>query len=149
MFVQCCSRELEGWKTLEAWEQLVTSTYAGLYVAVDRKSDFAVRLSLVNVGRCELTTVDSAPATYGPKIHVTRSPADDLLLSLKLSGSCTAEQYGRQAVLEAGELVLYDTSSPYKPKFPDPYRELVKPFIPSNALICPRGTDAVTLAKAG
>lgn len=126
MFVQGCSREPEGWKTLEAWEQLVTSTYTGLAVAVDRESDFAARLSLVSVGRCELTTVDSAPAAYErSEIHLTRSPADELLLSLKLSGSCTAEQYGRQAVLEAGDLVLYDTSSPYKLEFPDPYRELV------------------------
>lgn len=126
MFVQGGSREPEGWKTLEAWEQLVTSTYAGLTVAVDRKSDFSARLSLVNVGRCQLTTVDSAPAAYErSELHVARAPADDLLLSLKLSGSCTAEQYGRQAVLEAGDLVLYDTSSPYKLEFPDPYRELV------------------------
>jgi AraC-like DNA-binding protein len=126
MFVDTRSREAEGWKALDEWEHIVTSTYAGLSLAVGRKDDFSAKLSLVQIGRCELSSVESAPAAYErSEVHISRAPADDLLLSLKIAGSCIAEQYGRQALLGTGDLVLYDTSSPYKLNFPDPYRELV------------------------
>lgn len=126
MFADSRSREVEGWKSLDAWEQVVTSTYAGLALVVGRKADFSARLSVVKIGRCELSTVDSAPAAYErSRVHISRDPADDLLLSLKMSGSCIVEQYDRQALLGTGDLVLYDTKSPYKLDFPEPYRELV------------------------
>ncbi|MDJ0460025.1 helix-turn-helix domain-containing protein [Arthrobacter sp. NQ7] len=143
-------RAVAGWKSLEDWEYVVTSTYAGLSISVDRETDFSARLSLVKLGRCELSRVDSPPATYErSNLHISRAPADDLLLSLKMSGSCVAEQFDRQALLKSGDLVLYDTGSPYKLNFLEGYRELILK-IPRAALASrvtsPSAVSAVRLS---
>ncbi|WP_345154794.1 AraC-like ligand-binding domain-containing protein [Arthrobacter ginkgonis] len=133
------------------WERLVVSNYAGLSVRIDRKADFAARLAVVQIGRCRLSKVDSSPVTYERSENdVSNAPSDDLLLSLKSTGSCLVEQYGRQALLGVGDLVLYDTMSPYKLDFREPYRELVLK-IPRVALASrvasPESLSAVRLSN--
>lgn len=123
------------WNSLDQWEQLVTSTYAELEMSVRRRAQFSARLSLFRIGRLQLSSVESGPVRYErSEEHLADAPADDLLLSLKHAGSCIIEQQGREAVVRAGDIVLYDTSSPYRLDFPEPYRELIVK-IPRAALM--------------
>lgn len=134
----------------DEWQHVVTSTYGGLNSTVQKNTRFSGTLSLTKIGRCELSGVESAPVTYRrTREHISHAPNDSFFLSWKASGSCVAEQGGRQALLAAGDLVLYDATEPYRLNFQDPYQELVLK-IPRAALASrvefPEGLTAVTLS---
>jgi AraC-like DNA-binding protein len=81
-------------------------------------------------------------------IHATRHVVEHAVPSaasggavkfgLQLGGTCAVEQDGRTAVLEPGDMVVYDTDRPYRLEFPHEARLLVL-MLPGTGLELPRG----------
>lgn len=66
---------------------------------------------------------------------------------LQLGGTCAVEQDGRTAVLEPGDMVVYDTDRPYRLEFPEEARLLVL-MLPGTGLELPRGAvSSVTATR--
>jgi AraC-like DNA-binding protein len=57
--------------------------------------------------------------------HIRRAGEDVFIASLKLKGTGTVCQDGRQAALSPGDIVLYDTARPFTLDFPQSYSEVV------------------------
>lgn len=114
------------WTSRLRWEEVVRSAYAGLEMSVQPESDFSARMRLSSFGRLQISEVESGPVSYERSDELlSEAPSDHFLLSLKYSGSGTIEQFGRCARADNGDMLLYDTSAPYRLDFPEHYRELV------------------------
>ncbi|WP_210604342.1 helix-turn-helix domain-containing protein [Brevibacterium oceani] len=123
------------WASRQQWEEQVRSTYAGLTMSMQRGSDFFARMRLVGFGRLQVSEVESGPVSYERSDELVADvPSDHLLLSVKYSGNGAVEQFGRRAQAGRGDILLYDTSAPYRLEFPDTYREVVVK-IPRSSLV--------------
>ncbi len=118
------NEEIEG-QGVRAWRELVCENF--------------IRLSLRHVEllgndrivACERGGVHVGRVRSGPQ-SVVRTQADVrkgseeyAFMNLQVCGTCKAEQNGRQVVLEAGDLSLFDSISPYALNFDAPFEQLV------------------------
>jgi hypothetical protein len=77
----------------------------------------------LQVGGLNLTRVDSdAQTVVRTKRLIARSVDDTMLVSFAVQGGGRVVQDGREALLEPGDLALYDTTRPYQLLFDGPLR---------------------------
>lgn len=124
-------------ESVGAFRPLVSSSFVPLRITTDDPERFCARLQSVNADDIMFTEVDAQPHL------VERTPetiaaggAGYYKISLLLSGSSILVQDGRELVMRAGDLSIYDTSRPYSLLFGEQFRNLIMMF-PKSRLELP------------
>lgn len=110
-----CSEDAPAQDRIDRWQELTTKTCTPTDVTSDRTDDFEATPRTLGLGAPFL-----APTTFGP-LWVLRTPKmiyrsnpDVYHLALPLCGPQRLTRVGRDTALAAGEMVLYDSSRPFR-----------------------------------
>lgn len=123
--------------TLGAFRPLVSSSFVPLRITADGSESFCARLQSVNADDIVFTEVDAQPHLVERTPETIASGgAGYYKVSLLLSGSSILVQDGRELVMRAGDLSIYDTSRPYSLLFGEQFRNLIMMF-PKSRLELP------------
>ncbi|GAA4431140.1 helix-turn-helix domain-containing protein [Georgenia halophila] len=132
--------------SLHEWRAIAGNRFVPLQVTADDAFRGAIRWCYID-DTC-LTEITAGPHT------VRRTPAliseEDprhYKLSLQLEGCATVTQDGREAVLEPGDIAIYDTSRPYTLQFPDDIRCLVMAFPQDGFEVPPQLIRRITAVR--
>ncbi|SDH86765.1 AraC-like ligand-binding domain-containing protein [Agrococcus jejuensis] len=115
-------------RTFEQWRQLVSNRFVPLDISSPAGA-FHGTLRALHVGDSCVTEIVADP--HRVEREATRISPDDphhLKLTLQLEGTGIVAQDGRQAVLQPGDVAIYDTSRPYTLEFETGTRSLVMMF---------------------
>jgi len=120
------------------WRKIVSESFVPLDVSTDDEDAFSARIRSRSLG-------DVVISEIGAKSHcVKRTPqliADSdrqyFKLSLQLSGTGLLLQDNREAVLQPGDMAIYDTSRPYTLTFDNDFQTLVV-MVPQATIDLPR-----------
>lgn len=108
------------------WSDLVCDTFVELDCAVGTPELFHGRIDRVSAGDLAFAHVtSSAHVVTRTRARIAHSRQDDFLLSLQTAGRGMVSQGGREAVLQAGDFTLYDTTRPYDLRFDQDFSQLV------------------------
>src|SRR5258708_3890913 len=78
------------------------------------------------IGPVSCTRVDScAQRVFGTRSGIARASEDFVLVALGNSGVNGVFQDGREAVVSAGQFVIYDTTRPYELRFDDGFSQTI------------------------
>lgn len=124
-----------------AWRKLVSNSFVPLEVTSDDAGAFRGRMKSRAVGEILITEISaSSHQVHRTPSLIAQNDKKYIKMSLQMSGSGLLLQDGRQAVLGAGDIAIYDTSRPYTLEFHGDFRSLVVMFphshidLPADAL---------------
>lgn len=124
-----------------AWRKLVSNSFVPLEVTSDDAGAFRGRMKSRAVGEILITEISaSSHQVHRTPSLIAQNDKKYIKMSLQMSGSGLLLQDGRQAVLGAGDIAIYDTSRPYTLEFLGDFRSLVVMFphshidLPTDAL---------------
>lgn len=108
------------------WEEMVSQHFVRARCRAAPRSAFTARIRANEFDALVLSDVSS----HGTDVLRTRElaargDADHFLVSLQVEGTGRLEQARRSALLQPGDLVLYDTSRPYQLSFAAAQRQVV------------------------
>lgn len=137
-------------ESLGAFRSMVSSSFVPLRITADQPEPFMARMASADADSVVFTEVAAHPHL------VERTPetiADGgsgyYKVSLLLSGSSILVQDGRELVMQAGDLSVYDTSRPYSLLFGEEFRNLIMMF-PKDRLDLPIPfTEQLTAVSLG
>lgn len=110
---------------LDYWRDVACRAFVELDCRA-AEPDFFATIRSGTLSQLGLSIVESAPCEVVRTAQdIKRSKADDILLSLQMSGSSILVQDGREAQLNPGEFALYDTRRSYALKVGGGTRQLV------------------------
>ena len=116
---------LPGDQQIAYWNDVVCQTYATMDMDCSTAATFDATLAVSEFGSLHNSQVNSGSVRYTRgESHIRRAGEDSFIASLKLKGTGTVCQDGRQAALGPGDIVLYDTARPFTLDFPQPYSEV-------------------------
>jgi AraC-like DNA-binding protein len=113
---------------LSYWREVVCATFVQLGVEPPHRpgAGFRAEVTAQGLGSLRVATVVSEPhAVFRSPAMIRRSPEDDFLVNLAISGRAVVAQDGRDAVLRPGDFTVYDSARPCRIDCPDPFRLLV------------------------
>ncbi len=111
------------------WREAVCDVFVRLDCEPAPSLPFAGSISTRPLGLLSMSEVTSgAQRVRRSQQQIARSREDDLLVTIQLAGACTVAQDGRQAHLQVGDFVLFDSSRPYQLWFGAEFRQLVLQF---------------------
>ncbi|WP_066361251.1 helix-turn-helix domain-containing protein [Herbidospora mongoliensis] len=110
------------------WQDVVSTAFVPLEAVFPDKR-FEGKLRATTLGALDVIDVDTTAhaARRTPKL-VSSAPSDSLKLGLFVKGRARLEQSGRQVMIGAGEMAIYDTDRPYSLDFDQPTRLVVLMF---------------------
>lgn len=113
-------------QALAYWTDLICGVYVGLDCEAPRRGHFHSQIRRFDLPAIRLTEVSGSPQhVTRSKRRLARSPSDDFLINLQLSGRSKVMQDGRVAETAPGDLALYDASRPYQLLLDEPFRMVV------------------------
>ncbi|HEX5779562.1 MAG TPA: helix-turn-helix domain-containing protein [Xanthobacteraceae bacterium] len=113
-------------QALAYWTDLICGVYVGLDCEAPRRGHFHSQIRRFDLPAIRLTEVGGSPQhVTRSKRRLARSPSDDFLINLQLSGRSKVVQDGRVAETAPGDLALYDASRPYELLMDEPFRMVV------------------------
>ncbi|KJK35196.1 hypothetical protein UK15_32580 [Streptomyces variegatus] len=99
---------------LESWRDAVSRSLVPMAVLPRECSDFRASLHAAQVGRVQMSVITAEPHSVArTRRHIASDAPDLLQLTLQLSGQGVLTQKDRQAQVRPGEMVVYDTRSPF------------------------------------
>ncbi|WP_175436665.1 helix-turn-helix domain-containing protein [Streptomyces hawaiiensis] len=99
---------------LECWRDAVSRNLVPLEVLPRDSADFSASLHAVQVGQVQMSVISAAPHSIArTRRHIASDAPDLFQLTVQLTGQGVLTQKGRQARVEPGELVIYDTRRPF------------------------------------
>lgn len=114
---------------IPVWSEVVWNSYVPLSIRVNESRNFTGKVERAYLGTVRIVTSGSRAQ------HIVRTPRlisqdtdEYLMLGLQLKGKCVVEQHGRQAVLQRGDFVFWDTRRPYDINFPQDWEMAVFQF---------------------
>lgn len=112
-----------------AWQRLVTESFVPLDVTTDHPDQFHGQMRSRVLDEVSIVEVTAKGHTVFRTPHlISRSDRMYFKLSLQISGTGMLIQDNREAVLEPGDLAVYDTHRPYSLIFDDDFRSMVLMF---------------------
>lgn len=130
---------------LPTWRAAIAAAVVPLDIRAEDGITFRGQLRRATVDHVGIFQLVTTPHT------VRRTPelisVDDARfykVSLQLSGSGTLEQDGRTAILEPGDLAIYDTHRPYRLHFSEPSQAMVMVFPQELVDLTPEDVSCVT-----
>ncbi|WP_427008302.1 helix-turn-helix domain-containing protein [Pseudarthrobacter sp. H2] len=126
--------------SFSAWHDLISESFVPLHVRSSNPGQFHGRLRSRLLDELSIVEVTAT----GHSVHrtpslIARSDRPYFKLNLQLAGTGLLVQDNREAVLQPGDLAVYDTSRPYTLAFESDCRTLVLMF-PHDALDLPAGS---------
>ena len=113
-------------RRLAVWQDIVCDTFVGLDCKSDMRGAFWGAVSQSKIGPVALTQVDStAQRVFRTPSRIARASEDYVLLALGNSGVNGVFQDGREAIVSAGQFVIYDTTRPYELRFDDSFSQTI------------------------
>ena len=113
-------------RRLAVWQDIVCDVFVGLDCRSDMRETFWGAVSQSAVGPATFTNVEScAQRVFRTPSRIARASEDFVLLALGNSGVNGVYQDGREAVVTAGEFVIYDTTRPYELRFDDSFSQTI------------------------
>jgi AraC-like DNA-binding protein len=113
-------------RRLAVWQDIVCDTFVGLDCRSDMHDAFWGSVSQSAVGPATFTRVDScAQRVFRTPSRIARASEDFVLVALGNSGVNGVYQDGREAVVSAGQFVIYDTTRPYELRFDDSFTQTI------------------------
>ena len=113
-------------RRLAVWQDIVCDTFVGLDCRSDMHDAFWGSVSQSTVGPVSCTRVDScAQRVFRTPSRIARAGKDYVLVALGNSGVNGVFQDGREAVVSAGQFVIYDTTRPYELRFDDSFSQTI------------------------
>ena len=113
-------------RRLAAWQDIVCDVFVGLDCRSDMREAFWGAVSQSAVGPAAFTRVDScAQRVFRTPSRIARASEDYVLLALGNSGVNGVYQDGREAIVSAGQFVIYDTTRPYELRFDDSFSQTI------------------------
>jgi AraC-like DNA-binding protein len=105
-------------RRLAIWQDIVCDTFVGLDCRSDMDEAFWGSVSQSRIGPASFTRVEScAQNVQRTPSRIARASEDFVLVALGNSGVGGVDQDGREAIVSAGEFVIYDTTRPYELRF--------------------------------
>ncbi|MFI6808044.1 helix-turn-helix domain-containing protein [Streptomyces luteogriseus] len=99
---------------LESWRDAVSRSLVPLTVLPRECSDFHASLHAAQLGQVQMSVITAEPHSVArTRRHIASDAPDLLQLTLQLSGQGVLTQRDREARVGPGELVVYDTRSPF------------------------------------
>lgn len=102
---------------LDAWQEVVSSTYGLVASQPLNEAPFDGRLNVRGQGSVTFTRIQSSPLHYR-RLQQDRE-SDHFLLTLSLCPYALVVQNDRESRQGAGDIVLYDSAQPYACSYPD------------------------------
>jgi AraC-like DNA-binding protein len=113
-------------RRLAVWQDIVCDTFVGLDCRSDMHDGFWGSVSQTMIGPVSATRVDScAQRVLRTPSRIARASDDYVLVALGTSGVNGVFQDGREAVMSAGQFVIYDTTRPYELRFDDSFTQTI------------------------
>lgn len=113
-------------RRLAVWQDIVCDTFVGLDCRSDMHEGFWGAVSQTMIGPVSATRVDScAQRVMRTPSRIARASEDFVLVALGTNGVNGVFQDGREAVMSAGQFVVYDTTRPYELRFDDSFAQTV------------------------
>lgn len=113
-------------QAFDRWQDLISDTFVPLAVAPTTDRPFRGRVVHSSVGPVELTTVRACGQHVRRTAGLISGSTDEFVLaSIQVAGCAEVHQSDRNAVLEPGDMVFYDSTRPYTLHFPDRFEQLV------------------------
>jgi AraC-like DNA-binding protein len=105
-------------RRLAVWQDIVCDTFVGLDCRSDIHDTFWGKVVQSRIGSVSCTQVDScAQNVLRTPSRIARASEDFVLVTLGTSGVNGVFQDGREAIVSAGQFVVYDTTRPYELRF--------------------------------
>lgn len=96
------------------WHDMTVSTLIPTVISSDHAADFHATADVLDLGAARITSMSYAPvATRRTRKLIRQHDPGYLQLSLTARGTMGISQCGRTVSLRTGDLVLYDSSSPF------------------------------------
>ncbi|GII85185.1 AraC family transcriptional regulator [Sphaerisporangium siamense] len=110
-----CSDELPAADRFAWWHELSAKSVMSVQMRSDYAAEFLGSLRVINLGAVHLVRMSHHPvqAVRTPRL-IRRSDPETLVLMLTQRGTTAMEQYGRQAVAPAPNLLICDSSQPFR-----------------------------------
>ena len=113
-------------RRLAVWQDIVCDTFVGLDCRSDMHDAFWGSVTQSTIGPVSCTRVDScAQRVFRTPSRIARASEDFVLVALGNSGVNGVFQDGREAVVSAGQFVIYDTTRPYELRFDDGFSQTI------------------------
>jgi AraC-like DNA-binding protein len=113
-------------RRLAVWQDIVCDTFVGLDCRSDMRDGFWGSVSQSAIGPVSCTRVDScAQQVFRTPSRIARASEDYVLVALGTNGVNGVFQDGREAVVAAGQFVIYDTTRPYELRFNDGFAQTI------------------------
>jgi AraC-like DNA-binding protein len=113
-------------RRLAVWQDIVCDTFVGLDCRSDMSDAFWGSVTQSMIGPVSCTRVDScAQRVFRTPSRIARATEDFVLVALANSGVNGVFQDGREAVVSAGQFVIYDTTRPYELRFDDGFSQTI------------------------
>ena len=111
---------------LALWQDIVCDTFVCLDCQSDLREGFQGSVSQSTLGPVSFTQVDSrAQRVQRTPSRISRTSEDYVLVALGTVGVNGVYQDGREAVVSAGQFVIYDTTRPYELRFNDDFSQTI------------------------
>lgn len=119
-----------GRERLEHWQEVVCKQYVELDCTVTKDTmngGFYSSLRTQDpLGSIRFSEVIASPQVVDRTTsHISKSDADDFLISFQLSNDCLLRQGGRMALLRPGSFALYGSAEPYRLTFDKPFHQFI------------------------
>ncbi|GAA4911604.1 helix-turn-helix domain-containing protein [Nesterenkonia rhizosphaerae] len=133
---------------LLAWRTTISETVVPLEIREEGGKPFKGRLRRAAVDRVGLFDMRTTPHSVHRWPHLISDAQPRFYkMSLLLSGRAVLEQDGRTAILEPGDLAVYDTHRPYTLTFPDVSRAMVMIFPQEMVELTAQEMSSVTAVR--
>ena len=114
---------------LESWRDTVSRNLVPLEVLPRECADFRASLHAAQVGPVQMSAITAEPHTVSRTLrHIGSDAPDFFQVTLQLTGHGVLTHRDRQARVEPGELVIYDTRYPFTYDLDQPHSGLVLMF---------------------
>ena len=139
------SHELPSRDRIPIWNDVVWRNYVPLQIKIAPHDDFAGQVALTQLGGVRVVTSGSRAQciTRTPKL-IAQDSEEYLMLGLQLKGPAIIEQRERQAQLQSGDFVFWDTRQPYTINFPNDWEMAVFQFPRIAFAFSPKRIDSFT-----
>ncbi len=139
------SYELPSRDRIPIWNDVVWHNYVPLQIKIAPHDDFAGQVALIQLGGVRVVTSGSRAQciTRTPKL-IAQDNEEYLMLGLQLKGTAIIEQHARQAQLQSGDFVFWDTRRPYTINFPNDWEMAVFQFPRSSFTFSSKRVDSFT-----
>ncbi|MFI7496114.1 helix-turn-helix domain-containing protein [Kocuria sp. M4R2S49] len=136
-------------ETIRDWSLLTSQSFGPLKCSTRATRTFQAGLVARKTGSLDIAHMRVGPHVVEREATTLGQEGGRFKVSLQLEGRGIVEQGERTAVLEAGDMALYDTSAPYRLEFPEDSRLLVMMFDHSALDLPPNAAAQLRAQRVG